>query len=64
VLVRRSGYVVYPEGYAGTVSGNCELAPREGLAADLDEHGLPDLLTAGFPTCSPRLPEKHVKNSG
>jgi 8-oxo-dGTP pyrophosphatase MutT (NUDIX family) len=46
VLVRRSGYVVYPESYAGTVSGNCELAPREGLAADLDEHGLPDLLTA------------------
>jgi hypothetical protein len=44
VLVRRSDYVVYPGGYAGTVTGNCELAPREGLSADLDEHGLPDLL--------------------
>jgi 8-oxo-dGTP pyrophosphatase MutT (NUDIX family) len=46
VLVRRSDYVVYPGGYAGTVAGNCELAPREGLAADLDENGLPDLLAA------------------
>jgi len=46
VLIRRSDYVVYPGGYAGTVSGNCELAPREGLDADLDEHGLPDLLSA------------------
>ena len=46
VLVRRSDYVVYPGGYAGTVSGNCELVPREGLAADLDEFGLPDLLAA------------------
>lgn len=46
VLVRRSGYVVYPGGYAGTVTGNCELAPREGVAADLDENRLPDLLAA------------------
>jgi len=46
ILVRRSDYVVYPGGYAGTVTGNCELAPREGLAADLDENGLPDLLGA------------------
>jgi len=46
VLIRRSGYVVYPGGYAGTVTGNCELAPREGLAADLDDNGLPDLLGA------------------
>jgi hypothetical protein len=46
VLIRRSDYVVYPGGYAGTVTGNCELAPREGLAADLDENGLPDLLGA------------------
>jgi 8-oxo-dGTP pyrophosphatase MutT (NUDIX family) len=44
VLIRRSDYVVYPGGYAGTVAGNCELEPREGLKADLDEHGLPDLL--------------------
>jgi 8-oxo-dGTP pyrophosphatase MutT (NUDIX family) len=46
VLIRRSDYVVYPGRYAGTVTGNCELAPREGLAADLDENGLPDLLAA------------------
>lgn len=46
VLVRRSNYVVYPGGYSGTVTGNCELAPREGLRADVDEYGLPDLLGA------------------
>src|SRR5690348_17874319 len=32
--------------FAGTVTGNCELVSREGLAADLDQHGLPDLLAA------------------
>lgn len=46
VLVRRSNYIVYPGEYSGTVTGNCELAPREGLRADVDEHGLPDLLGA------------------
>lgn len=46
VLIRRSDYVVYPGGYTGTVSGNCELVTREGLGADLDESGLPSLLTA------------------
>jgi hypothetical protein len=46
VLIRRSDYVVHPGRFTGTVSGNCELAPREGLRADLDEHDLPDLLAA------------------
>ncbi|HEY6499448.1 MAG TPA: hypothetical protein VIZ20_08480 [Streptosporangiaceae bacterium] len=46
VLVQRSEHVVYPGQYSGTVSGNCELIPREGLQADLDHDGLPDLLGA------------------
>jgi 8-oxo-dGTP pyrophosphatase MutT (NUDIX family) len=46
VLVQRSGHVVYPGQYSGTVTGNCELTPREGLQADLDHDGLPDLLGA------------------
>jgi 8-oxo-dGTP pyrophosphatase MutT (NUDIX family) len=46
LLIRRSDYVVYPGCFAGTVTGNCELVSREGLAADLDQHGLPDLLAA------------------
>jgi hypothetical protein len=46
LLIRRSDYVVYPDCFAGTVSGNCELVSREGLAADLDQYGLPDLLAA------------------
>jgi 8-oxo-dGTP pyrophosphatase MutT (NUDIX family) len=46
LLTQRSGYVVYPGCYTGTVSGNCELVSREGLSADLDEYGLPDLLAA------------------
>jgi hypothetical protein len=46
VLVRRSNHVVYPGEYSGTVTGNCELSSREGLHADVDEHGLPDLLGA------------------
>jgi 8-oxo-dGTP pyrophosphatase MutT (NUDIX family) len=46
VLVQRSEHVVYPGQYSGTVTGNCELTPREGLQADLDHDGLPDLLGA------------------
>lgn len=46
LLIRRSDYVVYPGGYAGTVAGNGELVSREGLDADLDQYGLPDLLAA------------------
>ncbi|MBI4943053.1 MAG: NUDIX domain-containing protein [Actinobacteria bacterium] len=46
LLVRRSEYVVYPGRFTGTLSGNCELAPREGHPADRDENGLPDLLGA------------------
>jgi len=46
LLVRRSDYVVYPGCFAGTVTGNCELVSREGVAADLDQYGLPDLLAA------------------
>ncbi|WP_328526537.1 hypothetical protein [Kribbella sp. NBC_00359] len=46
LLVRRSDYVVHAGGYAGTVSGNCELASREGVHADVDAHGFPDVLTA------------------
>ncbi len=46
VLPRRSDYVVHPGCYTGTVSGNCELVSREGLDADLDGNGLPDLLQA------------------
>lgn len=46
VLTRRSEYVVYPGCYSGTVTGNCELTPREGLDADLDRDGQPDLLAA------------------
>lgn len=46
VLIRRSNYVVYPGGYAGTVTGNAELVSREGLDADLDQYGLPDMLAA------------------
>src|SRR5690242_1868518 len=46
LLICRSDYVVYPGCFAGTVTGNCELVSREGLAADLDQHGLPDLLAA------------------
>lgn len=46
LLVRRSAYVVYPGRFTGTLSGNCELAPREGHAADRDVNGLPDLLGA------------------
>jgi hypothetical protein len=46
LLTRRSDYVVYPSCYAGTVTGNCELSSREGLEADLDHCGLPDLLAA------------------
>lgn len=46
LLVRRSDYVVHAGRYTGTVSGNAELAPREGLQADLDGHGLPDPLAA------------------
>jgi hypothetical protein len=46
LLIRRSDYVVYPGCFAGTVAGNCELVSREGLTADLDQYGLPDLLAA------------------
>jgi hypothetical protein len=46
VLPRRSDYVVHAGCFTGTVSGNCELVSREGLAADLDGDGLPDLLRA------------------
>ncbi len=46
VLPCRSDYVVHPGCYTGTVSGNCELVSREGLDADLDSNGLPDLLHA------------------
>jgi 8-oxo-dGTP pyrophosphatase MutT (NUDIX family) len=46
VLIHRSDYVAYPGQYSGTVSGNCELAPREGLRIDVDKDGLPDLLAA------------------
>lgn len=46
LLVRRSEYVVYPGRFTGTLSGNCELAPREGHPADRDENGLPNLLGA------------------
>jgi 8-oxo-dGTP pyrophosphatase MutT (NUDIX family) len=46
VLTRRSDYVVHAGCFTGTVSGNCELVSREGLNADLDAAGLPDLLQA------------------
>lgn len=46
VLVRRSDHVVQNGCYTGTISGNCELVAREGLPADLDAAGLPDLLAA------------------
>ena len=46
LLTRRSNYVVYPGCYSGTVTGNAEFAPREGLEGDLDNDGLPDLLAA------------------
>jgi 8-oxo-dGTP pyrophosphatase MutT (NUDIX family) len=46
LLVRRSDYVVHAGGYAGTVSGNCELVSREGVHADVDAHGFPDVMTA------------------
>jgi len=46
LLTRRSDYVVYPGCYSGTVTGNAEFAPREGLEVDLDNDGLPDLLAA------------------
>jgi 8-oxo-dGTP pyrophosphatase MutT (NUDIX family) len=46
LLTQRSDHVVYPRCYSGTVTGNCELASREGLDADLDSDGLPDLLSA------------------
>lgn len=46
VLIRRSNYVVYPGAYSGTVTGNAELMSREGLDADLDQYGLPDMLAA------------------
>lgn len=46
LLVRRSDYVVHPGSYAGTVSGNCELASRTGVRADIDKHGFPDPLSA------------------
>ncbi len=46
VLTRRSDYVVHAGCFTGTVSGNCELVSREGLIADLDGNGLPDLLQA------------------
>lgn len=46
VLTRRSDYVVHAGRFTGTVSGNCELVTRQGLNADLDGDGLPDLLQA------------------
>jgi hypothetical protein len=46
VLIRRSDHVVYPRIFSGTVTGNCELSAREGMRADLDHDGLPDLLGA------------------
>lgn len=46
LLMRRSDFVAYPGCFTGTVSGNCELVSREGLRADLDGDGLPDLLEA------------------
>ncbi|TDD28271.1 hypothetical protein E1218_07710 [Kribbella turkmenica] len=46
LLVRRSDYVVYPGAFASTVSGNCELASREGVRADVDPHGFPDAIAA------------------
>jgi 8-oxo-dGTP pyrophosphatase MutT (NUDIX family) len=46
LLVRRSAYVVNAGRFTGTVSGNCELVSREGLSADLDGKGLPDLMAA------------------
>jgi 8-oxo-dGTP pyrophosphatase MutT (NUDIX family) len=46
LLTGRSDHIVYPRCYSGTVTGNCELASREGLDADLDSNGLPDLLAA------------------
>ncbi|HZX08214.1 hypothetical protein [Kribbella sp.] len=46
LLVRRSDYVVYPRAYAATVSGNCELVSREGVSADVDSHGFPDVMAA------------------
>jgi 8-oxo-dGTP pyrophosphatase MutT (NUDIX family) len=45
-LVQRSDFVVHPGAYAGTVSGNCELVSREGVHADVDSLGLPDVLAA------------------
>jgi hypothetical protein len=46
LLTRRSDYVVQAGCFSGTISGNCELVSREGLDADLDAYGLPDLLGA------------------
>lgn len=46
LLTRRSDYMVQAGCYTGTISGNCELVSREGLRADLDSYGLPDLLGA------------------
>jgi 8-oxo-dGTP pyrophosphatase MutT (NUDIX family) len=46
LLTRRSDYVVQAGRYTGTISGNCELVSREGLRADLDPAGMPDLLAA------------------
>ncbi|RZT17479.1 hypothetical protein EV649_5025 [Kribbella sp. VKM Ac-2569] len=46
LLVQRSDYVVHAGGYAGTVSGNCELASREGVHADVDARGFPDVMSA------------------
>jgi hypothetical protein len=47
VLVERSHRLqTHPHGFASTVSGNGELAQREGITADRDARGLPDLLAA------------------
>jgi 8-oxo-dGTP pyrophosphatase MutT (NUDIX family) len=47
VLVERSGRLgTHPHTFAGTVSGNAELAERQGIRADVDTDGLPDLRAA------------------
>jgi len=42
VLVQRSKATTHPGGFAGAVSGTCELVDREGMRADLDADGFPD----------------------
>lgn len=47
VLVERSGRLrTDPHSFAGTVTGNAEISEREGIRADLDDDGMPDLRAA------------------